>query len=347
VIELLGSGYFPVEWRGKTFIDTFDTMLNGAQEISIATGYCSEESIAKLIGLYEKEYTAHLELIIGMHYFEGFTKAQFDGLKYLDEVLKRGERGKVFLANRTKYHGKIYLVKYFPNMYKSIVGSSNISKLNIMERIFDNDVFTDENAITKPLKSFFSELRDKNCVSLTDVNGDEIKIHNNRDLFENYLDVEKVSPAKLTSLKARASLSNVVFDIPMKTEEKSNLNVFFGKGRENTANGITLPRDWYEVELIVSKLITSDVSYPHKREFTVYTDDGFSFQCKTSGDYSKNFRSAKDLKILGKWLKGRLENSGALIAGKPVTEHVLNSYGRNSMKMSRLNDDEWFLDFGV
>lgn len=347
MIELLSSGYFPVEWNGKTFIDTFDSMLNGAQEISIATGYCSEESIAKLIGLYEKEYGAYLELIIGMHYFEGFTKAQYDGLKYLNEVLQRGERGKVYLANRTKYHGKIYLVKYFQNRYKSIVGSSNISKLNIMERIFDNDVFTDESAITKPLKFFFSELRDKNCISLQDVNSDEIKINNNRTLFENYLDVEKVSPQKLSSLKTDAAVSNIVFDIPMKTEEKSNLNVFFGKGRENTANGITLPRDWYEVELIVPKSITTNKNYPQKREFTIYTDDGFTFQCKTSGDYSKNFRSAKDLKILGKWLKGRLENSGALISGKPVTESVLASYGRNSMKMSRINDDEWFLDFGV
>ncbi|MCQ2121408.1 MAG: NgoFVII family restriction endonuclease [Fibrobacter sp.] len=347
MIELLGASYFPVEWRGKTFIDTFDSMLDGAQEISIATGYCSEESIAKLVGLYEKEYSAHLELIIGMHYFEGFTQAQYDGLKYLNEILQKGERGCVYLANRTKYHGKIYLVKYFQNKYKSIVGSSNISKLNIMERVFDNDVFTDEIGITKPLKTFFSELRDKNCISLQDVRNEDVKIQNDRKLFENYLDVKKISDEKLASLKVLAEKSKKVFEIPLKTEEKSNLNVFFGKGRENTANGITLPRDWYEVELIVPKSITGETSYPQKREFTVYTDDGFTFQCKTSGDYSKNLRSAKDLRILGKWLKGRLENAGSLISGKPVTESVLSSYGRNTMKMIRLNENEWFLDFGV
>lgn len=347
MIELLGASYFPVEWKGKTFIDTFDSMLNGAQEISIATGYCSEESIAKLTRLYEKGYNAHLELIVGMHYFDGFTKAQYDGLQHLNEILQNNERGNVYLANRTKYHGKIYLAKYFQDQYKSIVGSSNISKLNIMERIFDNDVFTDEIGITKPLKGFFLELRDKNCISLKNVQDNQIKILKNRELFENYLDVEKIDNAKLKMLMEAAAQSNITFDIPMKTEERSNLNVFFGKGRKNTANGISLPRDWYEVEIIVPKSITCNDDYPRKREFTVYTDDGFTFKCKTSGDYSKNLRSSKDLKILGKWLKGRLENSGALVAGKPVTEKVLSQYGRNTMKMSRLNNNEWFLNFGV
>ena len=56
MIELLSSNYFPLEWNGKTFIDTFYSMLNGARELSIATGYCSEESIAKLIGLLESDF---------------------------------------------------------------------------------------------------------------------------------------------------------------------------------------------------------------------------------------------------------------------------------------------------
>jgi len=346
MIELLSSNYFPLEWNGKTFIDTFYSMLNGARELSIATGYCSEESIAKLIGLYEKDYVAHLELIIGMHFFEGFSRAQYEGLKYLNEILMQGERGKVYLANRTKYHGKIYLAKYFNDQYKSIVGSSNISKLNIMERIYDNDVFTDEISITRPLQSFFNELREKNCSPLENFRDEDIKIESHRNLFENYLDVESVKKEVLLQKKALALNASVFFDIPMKTEEKSNLNVFFGKGRIQ-ASGITLPRDWYEVEIIVSKSITSQKDFPYCREFVVYTDDGYTFLCKTSGDYSKNLRSSKDLKILGKWIKGRLENSNALVSGFPVTEKVFEKYGRSSIRLSQIGDDEWFMDFGV
>ncbi len=346
MIELISSNYFPVEWKGKTFIDTFHSMLDGAQELSIASGYCSEESIAKLIGLYEKEYSAHLDLIIGMHYFEGFSKAQYDGLKYLNQILKERERGCVYLANRTKYHGKIYLAKYFKNNYKSIIGSSNISKLNIMERVFDNDIFTDEISVTKPLRAFFEELKEKNCIPLEHVDDGDIKIESHRDLFENYLDVRKLDKRELQEKIELAAKSNVSFEIPMKTEGKSNLNVFFGKGREQ-ANGIILPRDWYEVEIIVPKLTTDQPDYPYCKTFNVFTDDGYSFLCKTSGTNSKNFRSSPDLKILGKWIKGRLENAGVLTAGFPVTDEVLKKYGRSSAKLVKIGNDDWFLDFGV
>ena len=78
------------------------------------------------------------------------------------------------------------------------------------------------------------------------------------------------------------------------------------------------------------------------------TDDGWSFKCKVSGDSSKNFRSEGDLKILGKWLKGRLENAGALKVGDPVTEDTLRLYGRDTFTLTKTERyGIWYLDFGV
>ena len=82
--------------------------------------------------------------------------------------------------------------------------------------------------------------------------------------------------------------------------------------------------------------------------FTVVTDDGWKFNCKVSGDYSKNFRSEGDLKILGKWLKGRLENAGVLKVGDPVTAQTLREYGRDNFSLKKtIKEGIWFLDFGV
>jgi hypothetical protein len=54
------------------------------------------------------------------------------------------------------------------------------------------------------------------------------------------------------------------------------------------------------------------------------------------------------LKILGKWLKGRLEESNALKIGEPVTKDVLNKYGRSNIKMSQTKiNNTYYLDFGV
>lgn len=148
--------------------------------------------------------------------------------------------------------------------------------------------------------------------------------------------------------------TDVSFDIPIKGYEvspHSNLNVFFGKGREGK-NGLVKPRHWYEVELIVPKEITTRPGYPQSKTdeavFRVITDDGWTFSCKVSGDYSKNFRSENDLKILGKWLKGRLENAGVLKVGEPVTKETLEKYGRDTFTLTKTRTkNTWFLDFGV
>lgn len=154
-----------------------------------------------------------------------------------------------------------------------------------------------------------------------------------------------------------SKLNGVVFDIPLKVttrHQKSNLNVYYGKGRTNRSTGFTKPRHWYEAELIVPKRITDRDFYPKANNpkagkiITVYTDDGWNFKCKISGTNSKNFRSNNDLKILGKWIKGRLENSGALQVGQLVTEDVLKRYGRNNFKLKGTSDPTiWMLDFGV
>ena len=106
------------------------------------------------------------------------------------------------------------------------------------------------------------------------------------------------------------------------------------------------------MELIVPKTVTTLPGYPQSKTpeavFDVITDDGWTFKCKVSGDFSKNFRSEGDLKILGKWLKGRLENAGALIVGTPVTNATLQTYGRNSFKLTKTTiPGTWYLDFSA
>jgi hypothetical protein len=104
--------------------------------------------------------------------------------------------------------------------------------------------------------------------------------------------------------------------------------------------------------LIVPKSVAGQAGYPQAKtpsaEFQVITDDGWSFRCKVSGDYNKNFRSEGDLKILGKWLKGRLENAGALTVGSPVSSETLREYGRDTFTLTKTSKpDLWYLDFGV
>lgn len=103
----------------------------------------------------------------------------------------------------------------------------------------------------------------------------------------------------------------------------------------------------YEVEIIVDKRFTDKPWYPSGK-IMVITDNGYQFECSVQGDNKKNFRSVGDLRILGKWLKGRLEASGVIKVGERVTEDALESYGRRSVMLAPTSIDKiWYMDFSV
>jgi hypothetical protein len=346
MIELLNSNFHPLKTTSKIFSDIFfDLFVNKSSYSRIASGYVSEESIADLIGLYETGYNKPLNLIVGMHYFEGFTYGQYYALLHLADILTSKCLGGIYVATVMKYHGKVY--SFCENgQYTAIIGSSNLSKIGLAKknaagRVYDTDLYIHDEVVTSDIDKFIADLQDKFCANLKSLNFENLKIIEPANLFENYLSVEKTSVQNI-----QTQLTNIVFDIPLKAEEKSNLNVFFGKGRKNFANGSILPRDWYEIEVIVPSTTTRKKDYPQNEQFWVITDDGYKFKCKTSGDYSKNFRSASDLKILGRWIKGRMENHHVLKTGEKVTEDILTKYGRHSMRLIKTKiSDTWYLDF--
>ena len=136
------------------------------------------------------------------------------------------------------------------------------------------------------------------------------------------------------------------------------MNVFFGKGRDNN-RGFVAPRPWYEVEIIPGQAVMKSApNYPDHEEFIVYTDDLYKFVLYTGGDKNKNLRSRDDLTTVGRWLKGRLEMSGALESGKIVDNIVFEKYGRSTMTLTRTEKREfddvsgkmlqvWYADFGT
>ncbi|MDE6718290.1 MAG: NgoFVII family restriction endonuclease [Treponemataceae bacterium] len=347
MLELLNSNYMPVNTGGQTFEKVFFDHFDASSKLTAASGYVSEDSIADLLMLYKTGAKTRLELIVGMHLFEGFSFGQYDALCNLNKLLKNEQLGAIYVSSSFKYHGKVYLFQDANNRKVSILGSSNITKLSPVERIYDTDIVADDADLTNSIENLLLQLRDKGCEAIDKIDSKRLKILPPENLFEDYLSVKKVKSDELAEIQPLKTETK--FDILLKDEEKSNLNVYFGKPRVNFSNGSKLPRPWYEVELIVSKKVTGRPDYPKPNtEFTVITDDGYSFDCKVSGDFAKNFRSAGDLSILGRWIKGRMENKKALSIGERVTESTFQKYGRNTITLTKTKKENvWFLDFGV
>lgn len=344
MIELITSRIPPLHSQ-LVFQDVFFKLLSQSEKLQIATGYISEEAVVDLKKVLESNSWPTLSLTVGMHYLEGVTRSQYDALALLNDYLVSSNRGGVNLVNRFKFHGKLYNFITDGKPFASIVGSSNLTNIAFSSRNFEVDVLLKEAGDISQIKEFIDRLNNQTIV----VPFNEWKPTGFIEVsqLDGHEDVDRVPMDKLSEVfSKRAGLS---FKIPLKASsdhQKSNLNAFFGKGREDS-RGFIRPRPWYEVELIVPKEITSRPGYPAKDvPFRVYTDNGWTFECNVNGDFSKNFRSYNDLTILGKWLKGKLESKGGLKMGTLVTEETLDRYGRRDFDLIATNDPlVWLLEF--
>lgn len=349
-MSLIYSNYLPLNTDSSTYHDEFTRLLKLSDNLKIASGYISADALIDLKSIIEANGGPYIELNIGMHFFEGLTKQQKEAVEELDNILKEKKLGGVFFVVTFPFHGKLISFSKNNNNVGSLIGSSNLT--NIVEdrtsRQYEVDyLLQDLDAIEA--EEFITRLNKTTTKAYSNELGIKIIEPRNALLDEQY-GVDKTVAISPNDLEFERK-----FEIPLKADDasRSNLNTFNGKGRENQQKFV-MPRSWYEVELIVPKSITSLPGYPQSDKdgdggvIDVITDDGWEFSCKVSGQNSKNLRSQNDLKILGKWLKGRLENDGALKTGELVTDDTLNKYGRNTFTLAKIkNSDKWYLDFGV
>lgn len=322
-------------------------MIETADHLNIATGFITNDSIVELKNLIEyRQFSLTLDLFIGMNLLEGFTKLQYNAVKDLNTFLMESSAGRVLLSPKALYHGKMYSFMHNNTCLGAFIGSSNLgSFVGTSSNYIEAEAFFDgseANRVNSTIVKVIERLGEdfSHIPPVTDF------IESPVELLKDYSFVQQIGAEKTALAKASARGAKV--RIPLKDEPKSNLNTYFGAGK---IKGKFSPRGWYEVELIIPKKLENRDLIPwsenpeenKKCHIFVITNDGYKFECYRQGDYGKNFRSAHDLKILGRWIKGQMENDGALELGKPVTADVLNKFGKKYLVLQKTIDNCWFM----
>ena len=107
----------------KVWMDLFMS----ANEVLMATGYVSNDAVKELHKILEdSEHSQKINLLVGMHYLEGFTRPQYNSLCELNHFLQEEQRGAVYISPRVKFHGKMYSFKS-QNEIHGLIGSANLT----------------------------------------------------------------------------------------------------------------------------------------------------------------------------------------------------------------------------
>lgn len=359
----------------ETFIDCFNEQIAKSDRVEIAVGYVSRAGLEELDLLVEEHNLSNICLNIGMYFIEGMPEGTYNIALELNNKWKEAGIGEIRIVKALKYHGKLYCFYKEGSPFSAIIGSANLGAIKMEasnRRQYEISSIIDDSTVCREIAEFIDRLKGQNCSSnIAYIEGMSLIREVNTSLSE----IDRVMQIPQTSVQLYEKYkTEVSFVLPLKVPSynerqmddgkhftKSNINVCYAAPRSKRKS-----RDWYEVQLTVSKEITRTVGYPEKNNaFFVVTDDGYWFKAHTTSDGNKQFSAVGDELILGRWIKGRLAAAGLV---KPVndtqadtdrkgmiTKEMLQAYGSDSLILSKTNQkaldeegaelDVWVLSF--
>lgn len=341
--------------HGNVLNDTFFNLASKAKNITIASGYFGASQIedSKPLFLDIVKKGGNVTLIHGMGMWEGVRKTLEKSISSLNtDLQKLSLKSGFYFYTKQRFHGKIYFFDD-DDLQTCIVGSSNFSKNGVSSNLEANLLQTDKKNIA--LTSNFLKLLLKQSQIYNDsLLPDKGISKKSKSLF---LDKPKDNYVLPTDTCARP----IDFEIPVRIQPRSSLNLTFGLGRKDK-KGLYATRPYYEVEITIPKeywvkpFINFIPNQIHPAVFEVFTDNNLYFEAnfkrksqnkldkrplhETGGDFMSSPREA-----LGKYIKDKLISSGALEYGEAISEETLLDYGNDKLKFKKLDGNRLYIEF--
>lgn len=376
-MKILYSNILPLPTKEdqNTVSECFLEQIAKSDRVEIAVGYISIAALEELDRLVKIHNISQICLTIGMYFIEGMPERAFNVASALNKKWKDAGIGEIKIVKAFKYHGKLYCFYRNGQPFSTIIGSANLGVIKLdahNRRQYEISYFIDNFAECCEFNEFVERLKEENCSdNIDNIIGMPLirEVNNSLSGIDTVTQVPFIDVEHYIQHKTDTS-----FILPIKVphyEErhmddgkhftKSNINVSYAAPRSKRKS-----RDWFEVQMTVSKAITRSEGYPEKNKiFFVVTDDGYWFKAHTTSDGNKQFSAVGDELILGRWIKGRLVAAGLV---KPVndtqadidrngmiTKEMLDSYGCDSLVLTKTSKtttdsdgieyDVWLLSF--
>ena len=324
------------------FSDALKEAMNNCDSVDIISGYVGKDTLKnfepRMIDMVRAG--GRVRLLCGMAAKQPVAKKTLDVLRALDSNLRLAGPGNGIFSFKYPIHAKVYITYDQDNEPISMFcGSSNFNFSNT------NMECTARIPNHQPTVDFVNRLFGDGSSIL------DISAVPERGSSRDPLNTGAIPELTISTRSIDLSNLNLVESVDLKkiTQKSpiSSLNLYHGKGR--LANNVYTPRPWYEAEVTLGK-----DNYPGiPRDFLAITDDGFEIemQRRSGGPKGHPELGLKDLTskgkraIFGKWIKGKLEGSGALLKTELIDDSTFESYGTNMLEFYSISDNELYMRF--
>ncbi|SDZ76936.1 restriction endonuclease PLD domain-containing protein [Selenomonas ruminantium] len=356
-MHLLYSNILPLRVKPgeQSFLDAFTHSLDEADRLDVATGYASKGALLEIDRILQENTVSKVRINLGMYFIEGMPEGMYHAAMELAEKWQDTGQGEIHLVRPFKYHGKVYVFYKNDQPFRAFIGSHNLGAVKLEaanRRQYELSAMTENPEEVKALAKFVEELWQPKCsLPIADITGMTLITEKNMAL-NGVQEVSQLPPNSVELYDKHITLTS--FELPLKVPAaderfmddgkhytKSNINVAYAAPRNARK-----ARDWYEIQLTVSKSITTIEGYPEKNQpFFVVTDDGYWFKAHTTSDGNKQFSAVGNELLIGRWLKGRLEAAGLVKAVNNtqedtdrtgmITKEMLAAYGRDTLILAK------------
>ena len=333
---------------GGSFGKEIQHQLATCESLEIATGYFGVALVEKLTpSLIKIAQRGSCRLLVGMIFNEGVSTKQKQALEELDKHLRSvNDQSGVFLTLQ-QFHGKVYRLK-LPSEERIYVGSSNLSDSGFRGNLEFNVLVADE-ATQESIRSFLHFVFKNGCPISAPLSEVElvIKGRDRSGSIETQADNPGLSTCLISKSKFPSATPLSVIEIELRVDRQPNssLNLYFDKGRKK--HGKYSPRPWYEVEVTSTALERLHDDYPIG-EFDAFVSEGDAFYLipmVTASEHKKAIFSRGNRRILGEWIKGKLQRLGHLTHGDRITLDTLSDYGKNKLILKKFAEKKYFMEF--
>ncbi len=296
---------------------------NGCDDLKIVSGFATASMAARHLDFLTKggRTGISLNIVVGMGAVQGLARAQHMAFKSLCSKWKNFNA--MYIAAAPPIHSKVYVWSREGMPVKAFLGSANYTHAGFGKSTWEVLEETDPRAAKKYYDK--AQVRAVDCTAAR---------------IEEMIVFVEGEPMIRSSGETEAPHPGTPYvDLPLYDVRR---NMMQRRAGLNWGQRPEEGRDPNQAYIPIPKAEREKGILPRRGEyFTILTDDGQSFLSRVAQDDGKAVHSTENNSAFGQYFRNRM----GLKSGQPVVMDDLLRYGRKSVRIYKIDDETYYMDF--